>query len=313
VFHVEFSPDGSRLLACGEDRVVRLYDGQTGQLVRTLPQQGQVYWAQFSPDGRTIVMSPWQENPKLWDAETGELLRELSEPSWRSIDEGVVTRGDFSRDGQWLALGSPLRHATVWRLPEGRLHAVLNHAAVVRTARFSPDARTILTTADDLTARLWDARTGKALSPPLAGRRRTGARADSSQSLRAGVIHPDGRRAVTGGSDAVLRFWDLRDGLSLGEAEFGGSIMDAEFSPDGQRLLVACFDGSAHILSLPPVLERAPDWLAPLAEALVYQRFDANGAAENLPPDALWEACERLRRAPLDDPGVRWARELLGF
>ena len=61
------------------------------------------------------------------------------------------------------------------------------------------------------------------------------------------------------------------------------------------------------------MVNRAPDWLAPLAEALVYQRFDAKGAAENLSPVALWEACERLRRAPRDDPAVRWARDLLGF
>ena len=115
-----------------------------------------------------------------------------------------------------------------------------------------------------------------------------------------------------GGSDAAARLWDLRNGLPLGEpAEFDGAVMDAEFSADGQRLLVACSDGTAHIVPLPPLLARAPDWLAPLAEALVSQRFDAHGATAIVSPVELWEVCETIRRAPKDDPAVRWVRDLL--
>jgi WD40 repeat protein len=315
VFHVEFSPDGSRLLACGEDRFVRLYDGGSGQAVLELPPQpSAVYWAHFSPDGRTIVTRPWNANPKLWSAGTGEMLCELNEPSPRRAVAGIVTQGDFSKDGHWLALGSPGHFATIWRLPEGRLHAVLNHAAIVRTALLDKDARIVLTTADDLTARLWDLELGTAASPPLASPSRSDSRVHTGHALRANAIHPDGRRAVTGGSDAAARLWDLRNGLSLGEpAEFDGSVMDAAFSPDGQSLLLACFDGTAHLLSLPPLIERAPDWLAPLAEALAGQRYDAQGGWENVSPRALWEVCEKVRHAPLSDPGIRWARDLLDF
>jgi hypothetical protein len=47
-----------------------------------------------------------------------------------------------------------------------------------------------------------------------------------------------------------------------------------------------------------------------VAEALVHQRFDDQGAVQNLSPVVLWESCERLRNAA-DDPAARWARDLL--
>lgn len=312
VFHVEFSPDGSKVLACGEDRTARIYDANTGKLLLELAEKGPVYWAHFSPDGRTIATRPLNANPKLWDAQTGALIQELEEPPPRHTSGGIVSRGDFSRDGQWFAVGSANRYATVWHLPDGKLHAVLNHAAVVRTASFSPDSRTILTTADDLTGQLWDLRTGKAIGSPLAGQRGPGARPNTGNALRAGVIHPDGRRALTGGSDAAARLWNLQNGLPLGEpAEFEGSVMHAEFSPDGKRVLLACFDGTAHIVLLPPIVERAPEWLGPLAEALVGQRFDARGATEIVPPTSLWEICEEIRRAPDADGTIAWVRQIL--
>jgi WD40 repeat protein len=309
---VEFSPDGAQVLTCGEDRTVRTYDANTGALLLELPEEGPVYWAAFSPDGRKIVTRPMFANPKIWNAQTGERIVELKEPGSRQIMRGVVTQGEFSSDGSWLALGSPDRHATVWKLPEGKLYAVLNHVAVVRTASISPDSRTILTTADDLTGQLWDLKTGKALSSPLSSPRSPWAPRNTGNSLRAGKIHPDGRRAITGGSDAAARFWDLRNGFPLGEpAEFGGSVMHAEFSPDGGHLLLACFDGTAHILPLPPTVERTPEWLAPLAEALVGQRFDSRGAAESVSPATLWEVLERLRQTPETDEAAAWMRKVL--
>jgi WD40 repeat protein len=278
-----------------------------------LQERGPVYWAHFSPDGRMIVTRPLNANPKLWDVRTGALIQELKEPQ-QQTSGGVVTRGDFSRDGEWLALGSANRHATVWHLPEGKLHAVLNHLAVVRSACFSPDGQVVLTTSDDLTGQLWDTRTGQVRPPALTGQGSSESPPNTGNSMRAAAVHPDGRRAVTGGSDAAARLWNLHDGLSLGEpVELAGSVMHAEFSPDGQRLLLACFDGSAHIVPLPPIVELAPAWLSPLAEALVGQRLVARGAAEMVPPAVLWEVCETIRNAPAQDEAARWARDCLGL
>ncbi|HKX61575.1 MAG TPA: protein kinase [Verrucomicrobiae bacterium] len=312
IFHVEFSPDGSRFLASGEDRTVRIYDSATGRLLQELKEEGPVYWAHFSPDGRTIVTRPLNAHARIWHVETGKVIRQLAEPGPHRKAAGVVTRGDFSRDRRWLALGSANGYATVWHLPDGKLHAVLNHVAAVRTAVFSPDSRTILTTADDLTGQLWDLSAGQALSSPL-GHQIFASRPNTGNALRGGAIHPDGRRTLTGGSDGTARLWNLENGLSLGEpAELEGSVMHAEFSPDGRQVLIACYDGTAQIVAMPPVVERAPDWLAPLAEALVGQRFDSKGATQIVSPSALWEVCQRIEQAPASEPGVAWVRQVLG-
>ena len=313
VFHVEFSPDGSRLLACGEGKVLRVYEAATGKLLLEMLHEGPLYWAHYSPDGKIIAARPLNSNPRLWNATTGALIRELPEPPGQP-STGFVTRGDFSADGSWVAFGSANSYATVWRLPEGKLHAVLNHVAVVRNAQFSPDSKTILTTSDDLTGQLWDMKTGQAISSPLKGTRSSIARPNTGNSMRAAAVHRDGRRALTGGSDGAARFWSLATGTSLAEpAEFEGSVMHAEFSPDGKRVLIACFDGTAQILTLPPIVERAPVWLAPLAEALAGQRFNDRGAVEPVTPDVLWNICQEIRHLEGNDEALAWAKELLGL
>jgi WD40 repeat protein len=314
VFHVEFSPDGRQLLACGEDGVVRVYDGERGELRHELVHNKPVYWARFSPDGQVIVSRPLWSAPRLWRAEDGMLIRELEETAAAEGAAAVVVRGDFSRDGRWLALGSQARCATIWRLPDGQRQATLPHAAVVRNAVFSPDARRLLTAADDLTARFWEVPDGRATSPVMASPQSLDMEANSGNSLRVAAIHPDGRRAITGGSDGALTLWDTEHGFALCEGlEAGGSILHAEFSPDCKRLLATSFDGSARVWSPPPILDQAPPWLAPLAEALAGRSETEAAAPQRSSPALLWEICEQLRRAPESDAPARWARDVLGL
>src|SRR4030095_5626903 len=127
VFHLDFSPDGSRLLACGEDRIVRTYDANTGKRLLELPHQGPEYWAHFSPEGRMSVTRPMYANPMLWNAQTGALIHELKEPTPQQATTGFVTRGDFSRDGSWLPLRSGKRYAPLPQLPRGKLASRPHH------------------------------------------------------------------------------------------------------------------------------------------------------------------------------------------
>jgi WD40 repeat protein len=56
VLGVSFSRDGQRLLSCGWDRVVRVWDVQLGMEFLTLHGPGQpVFAAHFSPDGRRVA------------------------------------------------------------------------------------------------------------------------------------------------------------------------------------------------------------------------------------------------------------------
>lgn len=69
-------PDGSLRVAAIADAAVRLWDGHTGHMVRTLPAsdgaKGDVALASV-PDGRVIVAATRGEETRIWDADTGVL------------------------------------------------------------------------------------------------------------------------------------------------------------------------------------------------------------------------------------------------
>jgi WD40 repeat protein len=64
---------------------------------------------------------------------------------------------------------------------------------------FSPDGRLLATASLDATARVWDAFTGEAVSPPLR----------HDRAVRVLAFSPDSRRLLSAGDDGMARIWDL--------------------------------------------------------------------------------------------------------
>jgi WD40 repeat protein len=73
------------------------------------------------------------------------------------------------------------------------------HQGRVNSAAFSPDGTRVITGSDDHTARVWDATTGKPLSPPLA----------HQGIVWSARFSADGTRIATASADRTARVWDL--------------------------------------------------------------------------------------------------------
>src|SRR6185503_6246050 len=79
-----FSPDGLTVVTASRDGAARLWDVNSGELLRELrshPAESQkkisVNHAIFSPDG-TIVLTAEQDGiARIWDQRTGRIIREL--------------------------------------------------------------------------------------------------------------------------------------------------------------------------------------------------------------------------------------------
>ena len=91
----------------------------------------------------------------------------------------------------------------------------------------------------DGTARLWDAATGQALTPPLK---------HESEVLGA-AFDADGRRVLTWSEDGTARLWDAATGQALTPPlkHEGGGLRARPSSADGRRVLTWSEDGTARL------------------------------------------------------------------
>ena len=77
----------------GSDEVARLWDADTGKLIRTLEGHIDVInRVAFSPDGNLFATASWDGTAKVWQVSSGQLLFTLA------ADGGGVRNVDFSPD-----------------------------------------------------------------------------------------------------------------------------------------------------------------------------------------------------------------------
>ncbi len=106
----EFSPDGDRLVTCGNNWVIKLWDVNACAWIRDLPNPGRHFALAFSRDGRRLASGGADTDLRLWDTKTWTVERTLRG------HVGEVETLDFSPDSQWLASGSRTGEVFLWPL-----------------------------------------------------------------------------------------------------------------------------------------------------------------------------------------------------
>lgn len=159
---VAYSPDGTQIVSCGDDRTARVWDSRTGVLNRVLRDDAGAFLSvAFSSDGKQIFTGHSDGAVRLWDARTGADVRRFQASQDRIA--GIA----FSPDGTRIATGvqrsnmATPRDARVWNARTGELELELvGLPPGSRVLSFSPDGRRIVTSVEGGRLSLWDARTG---------------------------------------------------------------------------------------------------------------------------------------------------------
>jgi RNA polymerase sigma factor (sigma-70 family) len=247
---LSLSADGKRLATGADDGVIRVWDLDTGQLVRRI--DGLIAFVMgnsvaLSPDGKMVATpnrGPGGAGPEqivLFDVATGKELRRME-----AFPGEPCSRLAFSPDGKMLAAGAwDEGTVRVWDAPTGQvIKTWKGHggAGIVRAVVFSADGKRLVTAGDDRTAHLWDPATGEEVrsfrGPAQAGR------TSHDDGFRCAALSPDGKVLATGSADGAARLWDAATGKELHVLKkhlYG--VGSAAFTPDGKSLLTGGYDG----------------------------------------------------------------------
>jgi WD40 repeat protein/serine/threonine protein kinase/tetratricopeptide (TPR) repeat protein len=146
-----------------------------------------------------------------------------------------------------------------WMVPT----LTLNHDSKVGYAEFSPDGKYIVTASEDKTARMWDAKTGRAMADPL----------PHNAPVISARFSPDGQRIFTVAKDHTAVVWSALTGRRLIEPFAFASTLD--FSPDG-----------THILTLSPKMLEVWDTQTCQSQAKLFKSGELIAGADFSPDGA---------------------------
>ncbi|MBI2926923.1 MAG: protein kinase [Verrucomicrobia bacterium] len=218
---------------------------QCPRLLQFIHEPGFVTGAEFCADGHRVVttgvLPNHQQYISAWNLADGTLIRRIDTGVTRA---GPNVRMSLSSDDYRVVVWSSRpdsREAFVYDLRTGgRIGKPLAHEESLVQATFTPDGRLVLTASTDRTARLWNPDTGECVTTM-----------EHSTGVRSAVIDSAGETILTVGEDGRAHLWNAQSGQQMTGMDLGtrvASLTDrlAEFSPDGQRAVLAA-DGETQV------------------------------------------------------------------
>lgn len=216
-----------------ESRDLRIYRGNTDEVLEQLLGENEAITALFSPDGRYLAVPRRDTVLEFYDVGTWQVIGDMT----ISGEGGDVPFSlAFSRDGKHLAVGYGNGQLIVYNMEEREIvfRDTENHPLEkpIASVIFSRDGSLVGTAASEEIASIFETETGRLVSQ-FEGH---------SLNVLAMDISPDNTRAISVGMDDHARVWDVKTGREIFSLYSSRSIrvrlMGVGFTDDGRGAFV---------------------------------------------------------------------------
>ena len=230
---VSITPNGQTIVTAGEDNKIRVWNGLTGKLERTLSQEDEaIANVAISADGNTIVSSGDGGKISIWNRRTGVLERNLED------EEDRINSIALSLNGNIIISGGGDQKVRVWNRQTGSLERVLEgHEAEIKSVAVSADGNIIVSGGQDRQLKVWDWRNWQ-LKQTLEGHK---------EEVRAVAISADGRTVASGSGDRTIKVWDTSGQLRHTLKGHEGKVDSIVISSDGNTIVSGSRDRTIKI------------------------------------------------------------------
>jgi WD40 repeat protein len=237
LYAMAMSPDGQQFATGGVDGMVRIWDVESGKLIRVLVgHNSYVFGLAWSPDGNTLASTgSFDGSVRLWDARSGRPLRTMT-GEFKQYAQHVL----WTPDGEnVIATGDSSGRVSQWNVAEGKhLHSI-EHGKTVNSVTCSADGKMLACSCAELAVQVWDL--------PLAARKEARTVGMTGNTAAGIAWAPDGKTLVFGNSDGKTYSWNRTEGkLRVFQETIGPYYL--AWSPDGKTIALALGTGAIHLV-----------------------------------------------------------------
>ena len=252
-----FNRRGDQLFVVYDKRSIRVWDLERGESVTPLLTDGaeEIRAATFSTDGRYLIAA--DDQPGIPDLILAWDLQGPLEAKRSTTSRYIGLQATQLRAADGFACVPEDVFVNVVSLATGqRRYPRLAHADMVRSSRISPDGSRIASCGNDHTARIWDARSGKAITNPL----------HHNSAVVVAEFSPDGTHLVTGTVEGEIAIWSVKEARRvMPMMRHPDRIWAARFTPDGRRLITSSLSGTrvwdlAGAAAAPSLVRQLSTW-----------------------------------------------------